>query len=141
MDCKSFEWYEFKDKVNFATYLINKFGKNGIEIIKVVKLVFLADVYALRNYSMLVSDDKYVAMNNGPVGSEIYDILTKNIEWLEDEKIVYIQKFLKSDWKNTFSRIFSKQNADENHLSIMGKEVLDKIFVDWKQNAKCCFRI
>ena len=58
MDCKSFEWYEFKDKVNFATYLINKFGKNGIEIIKVVKLVFLADVYALRNYSMLVSDDK-----------------------------------------------------------------------------------
>ena len=111
--------------------MINKFGKNGIEIIKVVKLVFLADVYALRNYSMLVSDDKYVAMNNGPVGSEIYDILTKNIEWLEDEKIVYIQKFLKSDWKNTFSRIFSKQNADENHLSIMGKEVLDKIFVEF----------
>ena len=72
-----------------------------------------------------------IAMNNGPVGSEIYDILTKNIEWLEDEKIVYIQKFLKSDWKNTFSRIFSKQNADENHLSIMGKEVLDKIFVEF----------
>ena len=40
-------------------------------------------------------------------------------------------KFLKSDWKNTFSRIFSNQNADENHLSIMGKEVLDTIFVEF----------
>ena len=55
-------WNYFKNKVNFATYLVNKFGEKGVEIIKVIKLIFLADVYSLRNHSMLVSEDKYVAM-------------------------------------------------------------------------------
>ena len=44
-------WNYFKNKVNFATYLVNKFGEKGVEIIKVIKLIFLADVYSLRNHS------------------------------------------------------------------------------------------
>ena len=121
----------FKNKVNFATYLINKFGKEGVEIIKVIKLIFLADVYSLRNHSMLFSEDEYVAMAKGPVASEITNILTQNEIWLEKKQIEYIQEFLYGDIKNSFSRIFSKKNADNDFLSVNGKKVLDKIFSEF----------
>ena len=124
-------WNYFKNKVNFATYLVNKFGEKGVEIIKVIKLIFLADVYSLRNHSMLVSEDKYVAMANGPVVSEITNILTQNKTWLEKKQIEYIQEFLYGDIKNSFSFIFSKKNADNYYLSVNGKKILDKIFSEF----------
>ena len=134
-------WNYFKNKVNFATYLVNKFGEKGVEIIKVIKLIFLADVYSLRNHSMLVSEDKYVAMANGPVVSEITNILTQNKTWLEKKQIEYIQEFLYGDIKNSFSFIFSKKNADNYYLSVNGKKILAKIFSEFGNIYFYCWSV
>ena len=78
--------YDFKRKVQIATYLIHKDKEKKISIIKAVKLLFFADVYALRNYGSLVTGDVYYAMKKGPVPSEIDNIIEQNNTYIEDEK-------------------------------------------------------
>ena len=46
--------YDFKDKTQLVNYLVRKFGNDGVSIIKAIKMVFLADVYALRNYGTMI---------------------------------------------------------------------------------------
>ena len=118
----------FKDKLNFVTYLVQKFGIEGVEIVKVMKLIFLADVYALRNYGTILTDDKYIALRNGPIASQICNIVEQDENWLTVENIRYLKQFLRRESDSTFSKIFANKNADENYLSDLEKEILDLIF-------------
>lgn len=70
-----------KIKFNFnyqkATQALNKFAlKEGGEInkMKALKLIYFADRYHLRKYGRLITNDYYVAMENGPVASQTRDV-------------------------------------------------------------------
>ena len=123
---------DFKDKVHLVAYLANKFGTEGLSVIKAVKLIFLADVYAIRNYATLLAGDTYYAMRNGPVASTIDNIVEQNNEYLGDlNHIKYVREFLKKDEadksQNTWSKFHAIKPADEDYLSDVGKTVLDII--------------
>lgn len=60
-----------------ATQVINHFAlKEGgtINKMKALKLLYLADRYHLRKYGRLITNDIYLAMDNGPVASGAKDI-------------------------------------------------------------------
>lgn len=118
----------FKEQVNFVTYLVNKFGEKGVQIIKVIKLIFLIDVYTLRNYGRLLSNDRYYVFKKGPVASTIDNIMEHKEDFLENIK--YVEHFLKNKSKKitSYSKIFAIRKADEHHLLEIGKEITDKIF-------------
>ncbi|MEE6207251.1 MAG: Panacea domain-containing protein [Alphaproteobacteria bacterium] len=52
-------------------------AKNNIMYL--LKILFFADRYHLRNYGCLATDDIYYAMKNGPVASATFDILRNNL--------------------------------------------------------------
>ena len=107
---------------------MNKFGEKGVQIIKVIKLIFLIDVYTLRNYGRLLSNDRYYVFKKGPVASTIDNIMEHKEDFLENIK--YVEHFLKNKSKKitSYSKIFAIRKADEHHLLEIGKEITDKIF-------------
>ena len=70
---------EFKPKTEKIIEVILHLAHKGIPLdrYKLVKLVYLADITHLNRYSRFITDDKMVAMKNGPVPSTLYDILCK----------------------------------------------------------------
>jgi uncharacterized phage-associated protein len=60
--------------VNAILYILTKIGGQG-DFHKVFKVLYFADQEHLCKYGSLITNDKYVAMNNGPVPSMAYDIL------------------------------------------------------------------
>ena len=63
-----------EDRARHATlWLLKRHG--ALDHIKLLKLVFLADVEHLRKYGRPVVGGEYFAMEHGPVASELYDEL------------------------------------------------------------------
>ena len=123
----------FKEQVQLVTYLVKKFDKEGVEIIKAVKLIVLADIYALRHYGTTLSKDVHYAMKNGTVASNIANIIEQSDEFLGDpEYLKYVGDFLSRKPGNTWSKVWAKQDADDDYLSERDMEVLDMIFDEYK---------
>lgn len=61
---------------------------------KIIKLLFLADKHHLQLYSRTITDDNYVAMKHGPVGSIAKDILDLSMDYLDKDQIEYAESFL-----------------------------------------------
>lgn len=123
--------YDFKRKVQIATYLIHKDVGKGMSIIKAVKLLFFADVYALRNYGGVMTGDVYYAMRNGPVPSEIDNIIEQNNVYIEDEgSLRYIKEFLRRDSVkgNTWDVVYTNREPDMDYLSEIDKKAIDYVY-------------
>ena len=54
-------------------YVVSKLGKEKSEMHSVFKALYFADKKHLANYGRMIINDKYFAMDNGPVPSLIYD--------------------------------------------------------------------
>ncbi len=64
-------------------YLSNR--DEGMSKMRLLKFVFFADLYHINNYGRPILGDKYVAMDNGPVLSKLYDMLKQSTD---DYKII-----------------------------------------------------
>jgi hypothetical protein len=60
--------------VNSLLYILNKLGGTG-DFHKIFKILYFADQKHLVEYGTLISDDRYIRMDDGPVPSIAYDIL------------------------------------------------------------------
>ena len=126
----------FKDKTQLVNYLVRKFGNDGVSIIKAVKMIFLADVYALRNYGVMASGDEYFALKNGPMASAIDNILEQDNN-LDVDELTYIKKFLaRDDGKTVWDVVKSVQKTDEDHLSELQKEAVDVVYEKYKKYSE-----
>ena len=65
----------FNSALHAIHYLLRHTGCK--DKISIVKLLFLADKYQLLRIGRTITKSSYVAMYNGPVGSEILDILDR----------------------------------------------------------------
>ncbi len=119
----------FKEKVSIVAYLVNKFAKQGVETIKVLKLVSFSDIHALRKYGASLTNDKYVALAKGPVASQIRNIVEQNKKYLKGEnELKYVKEFLKIKKEKNCYKVFLTQNNNYlKYLSKIDKEVLDEI--------------
>lgn len=55
-------------------YILRKLGET--DKIKLVKLIYLADKYHLIRYGRTITNDDYYAMEHGPVGTTVKDVLS-----------------------------------------------------------------
>lgn len=79
-----------------ATQAINFFTrKEGLKIdkLKLIKLVYLADRFHLRRYGRPITNDTYLAMRLGPVGSSVKDIADFS-GYLDETERKYASNFL-----------------------------------------------
>lgn len=78
-----------KEKANAVIlYLANK--DYYISKMRLLKFIFFADLYHLNKYGRPILGDKYVAMNNGPVLSKLYDMLKNSSRDYRVEKGKFI---------------------------------------------------
>lgn len=100
-------------------YILSKTKRAGK--IKLIKLVYLADKYHLLKYARTVTNDDYYAMQFGPVGTTVKDVLTFDKDMLAKE-YKYLSKRISRSGKE-FEAIPSRLKYD--HLSESDLEALD----------------
>ena len=140
-DVTNFPFPIFKSKVQMINYLVKKFGNEGSTIVKLVTLFFLADVYAIRKYGDIITDDTYFAMNNRPVASDIDNILEQQNNFLDEHQLTYLKQYLErknvaQNKSNTWDLVISKEEVDDLYLSERIEEVLDYIFEKFGEKSE-----
>lgn len=108
-------------------YLARHLGE-GVFIpeLKIIKLVWAADRYHLRRYARTVTDDNYVAMAKGPVGSITKDTIEfeTNYKNVNDEDLRYNERFIKFYQENGNGYVCAIDATDEEELSETDVEAL-----------------
>jgi len=64
--------YEPRKAAQTIAYLAMKNGRHPLNVVKAVKLVYLADRESVRRYGFPIQDELRVSMRHGPVNSETY---------------------------------------------------------------------
>ena len=116
--------FDVEKATQALTYLAQKEG-GKIDKMKAIKLVWLADRFHLRKYGRPISNDSYLAMEYGPVGSSVKDIADSS-DFLSSEEAKYSSAYLKPDGKKHFIESIGEVDADI--LSETDLETLDLVY-------------
>ena len=106
--------------VDALHYILSKVKKSGK--IKLIKLVYLADKYHLLHYGRTVTNDDYYAMERGPVGTTVKDVLSLDKEMLAGD-YKYISKLIGKAGESYIVNPVGHSHYD--HLSETDREALD----------------
>ena len=85
--------FDFKKATQALNYLAMNFG-GKINKMQAIKLIYFADRYHLRKYGRPVTNDEYVAMEYGSVGSKTKDI-AENTTFLDKIESEYSERYIK----------------------------------------------
>lgn len=119
-------FFDCRKSLQALYYLYSKSGIN--DKLSLLKLIFFADRYHIRNYGIPMLQDNYCAMQLGPVCSQTYDLIKKGryYDALEIDDKKYIDNFLFCN-----GDIVDIKDTGEDDLSESDREALDfsvKIF-------------
>ncbi len=103
-------------------YILKKIGTAGK--IKLIKLVYLADKYHLLKYGRTITNDDYYAMDFGPVGTTVKDILAFDKDMLSKD-FKYAAKLLTKAGEHEFTAKPVKGKTEFDHLSETDIEALE----------------
>ncbi|MFQ5431748.1 MAG: Panacea domain-containing protein [Nitrospinota bacterium] len=106
-------------------YFLNKTGE--ATKLKLLKLLYLADKYHLIRYGRTVTDDDYYAMEHGPVGSTVKDVLEFNRFTLAENEYAYASKLFDRIDDKTLKAKPGIQSGELEMLSESDIEALDFI--------------
>ena len=87
----------------------------GITPFFLSKVLFFSDRDHLRKYGRPVIGDIYIAMDNGPVPSRVYDIVKGNLDFFGDPAAV--DAALNIDRADKFPKIYSIREPDTERFS------------------------
>ncbi|MFM2383700.1 MAG: hypothetical protein RIQ72_272 [Candidatus Parcubacteria bacterium] len=116
--------FDYKKATQAINFFIKKEG-GQIDKLKLIKLIYFADRYHLRNYGRPIINDTYFAMPKGPVASSVKDIVEFS-GFLAEEELQYAEQFIKKG-PIAFS-IISIANLDETIFSQGELEALNFSF-------------
>ncbi len=102
----------------FAASMLKKLGGKNINYMKLMKLLYFADRYHVREYLRPIAKDDYFAMKNGIIGSYWLDLLRGRIS----------SKYFTSDRISTVTLINIPQKDDEVQFSESELEALNFAF-------------
>lgn len=115
--------------VHAILHILKQLGGTG-DFHKIFKILYFADQKHLTRFGSLITEDKYIAMNNGPVPSMAYDMLKA----LRGEGLLVKQK---ADFEPYFELktnyiITAKCEADLDELSQAALMCIDEIIEENK---------
>lgn len=105
-----------------ATQAINFFAQKEsgrVNKMKAIKLIYLADRYHLRKYGRPVTNDFYIAMKYGPVGSKVKDLAELSFALTVDER-EYAEKYIDTKGYSAISKLdFDDEVFSETDLEAL----------------------
>lgn len=111
---------EFKKTTQALRYLISKSDEDKLNVLLLMKLIWAADRYHLRNYASTIGGYDYRAMPHGPVNSTALDIANAT-DFLSDEQKEYGKKFVIRNGED----IYGLLSAEEDYLAETNIEALN----------------
>jgi uncharacterized phage-associated protein len=115
-------------------YVLNKTGR--ISKHHLSKILYFADKSHVAKYGRTLSGQKYIAMQNGPVPSQIYDFI-KHVQGISaghflTEHVQYVDFFIGFEPKYY---VFAKVEADMQFLSISAVNALDESIAKYRNSS------
>lgn len=102
-------------------FLLNLDDNRKMDRVKLIKLLWAADRFHLRNYGRTVSKTDYVAMVHGPVSSLALDVAQISKEFaLSGDAASYVEHYFTA----TSSQTAMSLNPGDDHLSETDKKAL-----------------
>ncbi len=117
---KTLAEFDFRKATQAIGYLARREG-GQIGKLKLIKLAYLADRFHLRRYGRPIFNDAYLAMQFGPVGSSVKDIIELSPTFLGREERDYAFRFI-------------EKGNEENTVRSRGSEDMD-VFSDSEEEA------
>jgi uncharacterized phage-associated protein len=114
-----------------ATQALNFFARKSsgrINKLKALKLVFFADRYHLRKYGRAITNDRYLAMNYGPVPSGTKD-LAEQSEFLGELEKQYSGRFIRPSRED----VHALESIDEVETSVFSQSDLEALEYAWQK--------
>lgn len=113
--------FDIERTVQIVGHLFHEAQVDRINVMKMLKLLYIADRESLRDAGYPVTGDQAVAMEHGPVLSRIYDLSKTTDDWeLNDEERA---------WRNFFRRVghdlVLERQPTEEKLSDHDAEMID----------------
>lgn len=107
--------------IHAVLYVANKLERKDFH--KIFKVLYFADINHLSDYGRTITGDTYIAMNDGPVPSCIYDIFKalRGDGFFHSEAQRFSKYFEVRDW----NYISPKMEAEFKYLSASDVEYLD----------------
>ncbi len=90
-------------------YVLARLGRTA-DRITLIKLIYLADKYHLIRYGRTITNDEYFAMQHGPVGSTVKDLLSRDDDYVSSKEFAY------------FNRLISKFGALNYHANKLARK-------------------
>lgn len=106
-------------------------GRSSLNHLKLMKLLWAADRYHLRQFGRTISGDTYVAMKNGPVASEGLDIIRESpsgFSTLSEEERKFVNRFILF----SHNEVSLKSSSGEDLLSPSEKMMIKKAWDSFK---------
>ena len=140
--------FDFKKAVQAINFFATKEG-GMIDKMKVLKLIWLSDRLHLRKYGRPITNDRYYAMEYGPVASTVKDLI--GFSMLGKEESIYLCKYLKkksdkivATVKDVDDDVFSKTDIEaletiHNEYGEYGPMYLSRVshlFPEWEKHEK-----
>ncbi len=122
MERYNFENFNTDKTVNAVLYISQKLKRSDFH--KIFKILYFADRNHISDYGRSITGDTYIAMNDGPVPSNLYDIF----------KSVRGDGYFKDN--GTFSKVFKVVNWDLiQPLAEPNLKKLSKTDIDYLENS------
>jgi uncharacterized phage-associated protein len=114
--------FNLEKLIQTCNYLLKK-NNFSLNYTKLIKMLYLADKESLKGSLQTITGDKYVSMNNGPVLSELYDLIMD--KWHKENE--------QNLWNNRFTRnghdiIAMTDRIPQGELSAFETQILDQIY-------------
>jgi uncharacterized phage-associated protein len=122
--------FDIKKTVQIINQILRR-NRGSINYTKLIKLLYIADKDALSKYDTTITGDKYCAMDNGPVLSEIYDLIRgKSVN--SHYQLYWDGFFCKKDYDLI---LVHKNNLPGDKLSAAELEILDSVDAQFKKKS------
>lgn len=108
---KTLTEFDFRKATQAIGYLARREG-GQIGKLKLIKLAYLADRFHLRRYGRPIFNDAYLAMQYGPVGSSVKDIIELSPTFLGSEERDYAGRFIEKGTKDNTVRSRDAEDMD-----------------------------
>lgn len=108
------------------TYLAQKEG-GTIDKMKAIKLLWAADRFHVRRYGRMITNDRYIAMRNGPVGSAAKDVAQRSM-FLPPDGLDYSKTYIAPDKAE-----YAYQARKEPDLDIFSESELEALDFAWSK--------
>lgn len=102
------------------------------DLYHLMKILYFADKDHLNHYGRFITGDSYVAMRNGPVPSEVYDM----IKHVRGDGAEFYSEEVKKAFRIDNNNIIPLRSYNEKKLSVSDKKCLDKAI---KENKSLTF--